>query len=166
MPFRDTPAPWLATAPCRARLPAAGWRITDAPGTSSFLGPQASTRHGGPGRDPRGMYAWHRPASSRRALGKNVCCSRLPDADNSLSSARPSRRHYESDVYVPSKAASTFKKRHAASSYSPSSSAKRSTFFAEFATPSARPAHPGNPTERSVSRFATRNGVMPWGGSC
>lgn len=68
------------------------------------------------------------------------------------SSVRPSRRHYESDVYVPSRPTSSFKRPGAASAYSLESSAKRSAFFGagDYTAPLTRPAHFDKPAERSV----------------
>jgi hypothetical protein len=68
-----------------------------------------------------------------------------------ICSARPSRRHYESDVYVSSRPASSFKRPHASSSYSISSSARRSTLFGDVTAHPARPSHLEQPAERSVS---------------
>ncbi|KAK4103590.1 hypothetical protein N658DRAFT_421491 [Parathielavia hyrcaniae] len=65
-------------------------------------------------------------------------------------SARPSRRHYDSDVYVPSRPASSFQRPHASSSYSISSSARRSTLFGDVAALPARPSRLEKPTERTT----------------
>jgi hypothetical protein len=84
-----------------------------------------------------------------------MCADR---ASPPFDSARPSRRRYESDVYVPSRPASSFKRPHASSSYSLSSS-KHSTFFADLAaTPTpVRPPRLENLVERLVPRRSRLN---------
>ncbi|EAQ88014.1 hypothetical protein CHGG_04633 [Chaetomium globosum CBS 148.51] len=103
-----------------------------------------------------------RPASSGQdpyRRPRDITVSGPPSLDETRrsrsrsKSARPSRRHYESDVYISSRPASSFnnKRAHAASSYSLGSSAKRSTFFpADYSAPLARISQPEKPAERTT----------------
>jgi hypothetical protein len=115
-----------------------------------------------------------RPASSRQdpyRRPRDITVSGPPSLDETRrsrsrsKSARPSRRHYESDVYLSSRPASSFnnKRANAASSYSLDSSAKRSTFFgADFAAPPpARASHPEKPAERTTVCAKCRDSNTP-----
>ncbi|KAL2131540.1 hypothetical protein VTI74DRAFT_4917 [Chaetomium olivicolor] len=116
-----------------------------------------------------------RPPSSRQdpyRRPRDITVSGPPSLDETRArsrsrskSARPSRRNYESDVYISSRPASSFRRPHAASSYSLSSSAKRSAFLGEFTAPSVRPSHAEKqtlqPLERTTMCAHCRNPAIP-----
>ncbi|KAH6631872.1 hypothetical protein F5144DRAFT_490702 [Chaetomium tenue] len=114
-----------------------------------------------------------RPASSGQdpyRRPRDITVSGPPSLDETRrsrsrsKSARPSRRHYESDVYISSRPASSFnnKRVHAASSYSLGSSAKRSSFFpADYSAPLARIPPPEKPAERTTVCVRCRDDATP-----
>ncbi|KAK3306990.1 uncharacterized protein B0T15DRAFT_160586 [Chaetomium strumarium] len=111
-----------------------------------------------------------RPASSGQdhyRRPRDITISSPPSLDETRTrsrsrskSARPSRRHYDSDVYVSSRPPSSFKRPHAASSYSLGSS-KHSTFHVDLSTPPARPSHLDKPAERTTKCALCREGDIP-----
>ncbi|KAL2158968.1 hypothetical protein VTH06DRAFT_2998 [Thermothelomyces fergusii] len=141
-----------------SRRPEMVYEEDDGDGTSRYA--PSVTRH----------RSLSRPASSRRdsyRRPRDVTVSSPASLDEThrsrsrSKSARPSRRHYESDVYTSSRPASSFKRHRASSPYSQASSARRSSLVGDFAESAPRTPQHEKAMERMTVCVSCRDDTVP-----